>query len=66
MYVDLVVGLPTSPGDETTAMHAWFFPDSAQAREIASRRGCGIDHLVYICQDLEKGVAAVHKLTGES
>lgn len=25
---------------------------------------CGVDHLVYICQDLQAGMAAVEKLTG--
>ena len=63
LYLDVFVGLPTSPvaADCADEMHAWWFPDSAQAREVASRRSCGIDHLVYICQNLDDGIKAVHR-----
>lgn len=61
-------GLPVSPADRKgyagEEMHGWLFPHSGEARRVANRRSCGVDHLVYLCQDLEAGVAEVEALTG--
>lgn len=65
-YVKHIWRLPVSPDstmfvDEANAI---LFPDSSEARGVAARRSCEVDHLVYACSDLEDGIARMQRLTG--
>ena len=56
--------LSEDPAQMSDEIYAILFPRSSEARRVAKRRSCGVDHLVYTCADLQKGVQAVEKLTG--
>ncbi|KAL9183152.1 hypothetical protein ACHAXT_004939 [Thalassiosira profunda] len=65
-YVKWIWRLPMSEDlallvDEANAI---LFPDSGEAREVARRRCCEIDHLVWTCSNLEDGMKEVQKVTG--
>mmetsp|Transcript_20323 Transcript_20323/g.43879 ORF Transcript_20323/g.43879 Transcript_20323/m.43879 type:complete len:399 (-) Transcript_20323:475-1671(-) len=65
-FVKHVWRLPVSPDSDlwTDEAQAILFPCSSEARVVARRRSCDVDHLVYACRDLDEGVAHIHKLLG--
>lgn len=66
LWITRVACMPvsTDPDLRSDEMYAWMFPQSSEARLVAERRVCEVDHLVYCCQDLTAGMRAIETLTG--
>eukprot|EP00966_Prymnesium_polylepis_P007618 174893-Prymnesium_polylepis.1 len=66
LYTRHVKRLPVScdPGQQRDEFFATLYPESQEAKRVAERHSCGVDHLVYTCAKLEDGVQAMERLTG--